>query len=152
MATRTSDTTAETTAPRCLACHQPAMLRIGNVWACAEHVDRFERYSQWASELKDRHARAAATRALAKSSEQADIGNYPRLIGRDVGPAGEMTSWSVASRTTGGTIYLVDEHIDRATGERTFACDCPAVHCWHRMHAQRGSDGEIPIVGVRRWD
>lgn len=88
-------------------------------------------------------------RSLAKSDEQARAGNLPRLLRHT--PAGEPV-YSVASRTTGGAVYLL---VVEAGGAVT--CDCQAAgYCWHRHHVERAIAGEIgqvvvtprPIVGI----
>lgn len=81
-------------------------------------------------------------RATAKSQEQAQLGNLPRLVRDDV----ERRIWAVGSRTEGGAYYLVAEQRD---GQ--LFCDCPALGpCWHQLHLSRALDGEIGTLTPTR--
>jgi hypothetical protein len=80
-------------------------------------------------------------RSLAKSDEQARAGNLPRLLRHNA--AGDAV-FSVASRTTGGAIYLL---VAEPNG---VACDCQALgYCWHVAHVERAIAGEIGMVIVQ---
>jgi hypothetical protein len=93
---------------------------------------------------------ASIDRATAKSVEQAAAGNLPILLRSYVNHDGEARStWSVTSRTTGGTHYLVDALVD-GNGVQTL-CECPATGiCWHRAHTRAAILAEIDFHDGRR--
>lgn len=98
-------------------------------------------------------AEPRALRGLAKSDEQARARNLPRLLGRGAladeatgEVIGRRLEYSVASRTTGGTVYIV--FVELPTGEKPrVRCTCAGgevgVDCWHRLHVMRALAGHI---------
>lgn len=87
---------------------------------------------------------ATLLRACAKSEEQTLALNLPRLMEQEATPYGTRQVWAVASRTTGGTVYLLDALLVPGQPPQ-IACECEArTHCWHRTHAARAIAGEIP--------
>jgi hypothetical protein len=90
---------------------------------------------------------AALDRALARSAEQSDVGNLPRLIRAYEAEDGQRSVWSVGSRTVGGTIYLVDALVHG--DDIDLLCECQSAGwCWHRTHVERAMTGQIPHYGV----
>jgi hypothetical protein len=86
---------------------------------------------------------ARIDRAFAKALEQARVGNLPTAITARAWSNG-VTRWrySVASRTTGGDVWLVD--LTDTHGTLTTACDCPATGvCWHRAAARLAHTGTL---------
>jgi hypothetical protein len=84
---------------------------------------------------------ARIDRAMARAHEQARVGNVPTAITARAWSNG-ITRWrySVASRTTGGDVWLVD--LTDTHGTLVTACDCPAVGvCWHRAAARLAHTG-----------
>jgi hypothetical protein len=91
---------------------------------------------------------ATFDRALAKSAEQAQAGNLPRLLHTFDMDDGQRQVWSVASRTLGGTVYLLDT-LTSPTGAVDVLCECPSSGwCWHRTHVERAIAGEIGHFAV----
>jgi hypothetical protein len=89
------------------------------------------------------HQQARIDRAYAKAHEQARVGNVPTAITARAWSNG-VTRWrySVASRTTGGDVWLVD--LTDTHGALTTACDCPAIGvCWHRAAARLAHTGQL---------
>src|SRR5215210_5004575 len=93
---------------------------------------------------------AAIDRATAKSVEQVATGNLPILLRSYTNEDGEARStWSVMSRTRGGSTYLVDATVD-GNGITTL-CDCPAENiCWHRAHIRGAILGDVEVRDGRR--
>jgi hypothetical protein len=86
---------------------------------------------------------ARIDRAMARAHEQARVGNVPTAITARAWSNG-ITRWrySVASRTTGGDVWLVD--LTDTHGTLVTACDCPAVGvCWHRAAARLAHTGQL---------
>lgn len=85
-------------------------------------------------------------RATARALEQARLGNLPTLISSDADAAQTWQVWSVSSRTTDGSIYVVDLYAD-IDGLRTI-CSCEAGKasriCWHRAASRLACLGDIP--------
>lgn len=82
-------------------------------------------------------------RAYSKALEQARTGNVPTAITARAWSNG-ITRWrySVASRTTGGAVWLVD--LTDTHGTLVTACDCPATGiCWHRASARLAHTGQL---------
>jgi hypothetical protein len=82
-------------------------------------------------------------RAYAKAHEQARAGNLPAVLHARAWSNG-ITRWrySVASRITAGTVYLVDLTDDH--GQLFTACDCPSVGpCWHRAAVRLAHTGQL---------
>jgi hypothetical protein len=82
-------------------------------------------------------------RAYAKALEMARVGNVPTAISARAWSNG-ITRWrySVASRTTGGAVWLVD--LTDTHGTLATACDCPATGvCWHRASARLAHTGQL---------
>lgn len=77
---------------------------------------------------------------VAKSEEQFLAGNLPRLLVVEHG----RQRWSVASRTTGGEVWVVTLVNRGVEGGLTYACTCPGKACWHRVHVRRARAAEIP--------
>lgn len=76
----------------------------------------------------------AADRALAKVIEQATANNLPVLLSDQGDDHEQRQRWAIGSRTTGGTIYLIDLTAS-ANGIAT-ACSCTGSgerRCWHRL-------------------
>lgn len=84
-----------------------------------------------------RPASGPLDRAYAKSEEAFYEGNLPRYLGREA----DAERWAVASRRTGGLIYLLT-----VSGGQVQDCDCPNVHgtCWHRRSIERVFAGDLP--------
>lgn len=80
-------------------------------------------------------------RAYAKSEEQFYEGNLPRFLGREA----DAERWAVASRRTGGLIYLLT-----VVGGQVVACDCPNVNgtCWHRRSIERVLTRDLPYYNA----
>ena len=93
---------------------------------------------------------AARERAQAKAVEQARVGNVPTLIRQRFTGDALVELWSVGSRTSGGTVYLVDLRHD-ADGISTL-CDCPAADCcWHRAACRLAHADRIPSHNAQGW-
>lgn len=100
---------------------------------------------------QDRHERQQ-DRAAAKAVEQAMAGNRP--IRLSAHSAGQTTreQWSVGSRTTGGTRYLVELVSEPAGISTQCACQAgeAAAECWHRMAVLMARGGELECVVIER--
>jgi hypothetical protein len=105
---------------------------------------------------------AIGLRALHKSDEQTRARNLPRLLGRGAladertgEVIGRRLEYSVASRTTGGTVYIVFVELPRAERAR-FRCTCPGGDvgrdCWHRVHVMRALAGHIGQIVLPEVD
>ena len=96
---------------------------------------------EWTQASRDRAIERAVTRAL----EQSRAGNLPTLLRAYVDPAQTCQVWSIGSRTTGGTVYLID--LEANSDGITTHCSCQAGDadriCWHRAAVRLACLGEI---------
>lgn len=88
---------------------------------------------------------ARIDRANAKALEQARAGNVPTALSARAWSNGRTTwRYGVASRTSGGSVWLVDLTDDH--GVVTTTCDCPATGvCWHRAATRLAYMGQLTL-------
>ena len=101
-----------------------------------------------ASTSKDRRIERAVHRAL----EQAAVGNVPVLLRQHDRTYETAQVWSIGSRTTGGSVYVVETSAS-AQGVET-RCTCAAGQedriCWHRASVRLAIFGDIDHTDGRR--
>ena len=94
----------------------------------------------------------AIERAVHRALEQADAGNHPVLLRERQHASATQQTWSIGSRTTGGSVYLVDATAD-SSGIET-RCTCAAADsdrlCWHRASVRLAIFRDIPHTDGRK--
>ena len=91
-------------------------------------------------------------RATHRALEQAREGNHPVLLREQVRSWATQQTWSIGSRTAGGSVYVIDATTD-CNGTQTH-CTCAAADsdriCWHRAAIRLAIFNDIPWTDGRR--